>query len=181
MTKTVSFFISIMILSSCINKGIKSDMLPSIFSVINEQRVYQLENGDSIDVWPFHLFNIVEFTGVGNGMHESLNFKIIDTIQSCRINDKSQKYLTPEYNLSFSYETIDDSNNEYVSISFHPENKIVKLFKNEKYKILYYYQIEPKIHRSITSTDDFLEGYCIIDIVPLNEKFDKQNAPNYIN
>ena len=85
----------------------------SIFSFIDEERIYYLNNNDSVFVNPYQFFSIVEFKEIEFGMNESLVFTVIDSIQECRILNSKRSLKNTHEQLTFSFENfkmLDESN-----------------------------------------------------------------------
>ena len=175
---------NILILGFCVlfnacqfkNSNMSDNEYAPVFSVLNQERTYYLQNNDSVRVHPFQLFNIVEFKDIENGMFESLIFSVQDSIQDCKVSFQRNFYKNSSDNLSFSNESFKNfDNNNSIKVRLKTRNgDLIRTFrKNQKYKILYYYDIDSTVYRTNYGTDDFIEGMQIIDIVPLTEKFKK--------
>jgi hypothetical protein len=175
MKKIIKYLAILSLFTSC--KDEKENL--STLSFLNEERTYYLNNNDSVFVNPYQFFSIVEFKEIEFGMNESLVFTVIDSIQECRILNSKRSLKNAHEQLTFSFENfkmLDESNTLEIILDTREGELIRTIEKDKKYKVLYFYRIDPTVYRNNLGTDDFIEGMEIIDIVSVEEDFKKDKT-----
>jgi hypothetical protein len=170
---------SALLLLSCKQVNDNTKTTESSLLYISEERVVYYQN-DSITIHPFEQFNIVKLDAINNEMFETLEFSIKDTLQTIRVlgnNIPKQKYLANGNSLSIcNYKDfISDEKGATITFKTYSGKLSRRIEKGNEYKIIYCYKSDSEVRRTNVATDDLIEGYYIVDILPLNEKFEREN------
>ena len=177
--------IGVLVIVGCNNKADNNNLYNSLSFLDKDRIIYY--NSDSIALHPFEHFNIVKFETVEAGAFENpyVKLKITDTIQSIKLNSgEIIKVKVLDSALSFEAEN-DNSKYEYPysnvsSVQYKFKTDEVPFFrtieKGKTYKIIYVYQSDIEYHRIDPPSDAYNDGYIILDIVPVEEKFEREKG-----
>jgi len=176
MKKYILILTTTLTLFACTNTNTKSESNESSLNYIDSERDIYFKN-DSLTLHPFEQFNIVKFERIDNESALSLKFNVIDTIQIIKASaDKKNTRVIDQSIYIF------DNNIKYDNVSATIKLKTVNGYIDRKteigkeYKMIYCYFSDSEFHRIDPASDDYNDGYYIVDIVPLNERFEREST-----
>ncbi|NVN94689.1 MAG: hypothetical protein HXX18_05335 [Bacteroidetes bacterium] len=178
-----SFFLIVVLLGDCFGQTVKQKKSNhSKFCNIDEDRTI-INGNDTIVLWPFELFSIATFLDVDY----QDTFEKTYLIFQCSANDGKQYFS--DWQNNFKINDSEMSTNNGIAYKWNGNKIILKLEtveddlireikKGYKYKIIYCFESNSKLHRTNVATESS-DGYYIVDIVEYNKKFPRQIPTNY--
>lgn len=151
------------------NKSADSVCKIEIYNDIERHRIIY-EGKDSLVLWPFELFSVMKLKQVSiPGLYGSLEFEMDNGDSTIVFIDVLNKYT---YDGGFK----DDLwTGKKVILELKTIEGILKreIIKGEKYKVIYAYSNDSEVLRTNIPTEHAC-GFYIVDIIKLNEKFQRQ-------
>ncbi len=145
-----------------------------IYKDIEKSRTVYAGN-DSLYLWPFELFSIMTFKNVSEtGLYESLEFIMDKTNSTMAFIDALNKFT---YNGNFN-DTLWTGNKVIIKLKTIDGVLEREIIKGEKYKVIFAYISDSEVLRTNIGTEH-ASDYYIVDIIKINEKFQRQIPVSY--
>ena len=141
------------------------------FRNFDQQRIIIVDK-KPLSLNPFELFDIMTFENVYTGMFMSLHFVIPELKENIIFQEGLNKII---YNGNFNDSLAGISNNVKIKLDcLSGDSLIRKIYQKKKYKLIYCFSSDSELHRKPFPTEHN-DGYYIVDIVEINQKFERES------
>ena len=148
------------------------------FEKLDEVRTINF-NGKPLVLYPFEMFDIMTFEGATSGcLNPTIDFLVTDTGQKFSFDDNNNKIEWDELDFTEDLKTGDLVMKGMVAhillkCDCDEENIRRSLVKNREYKVIYSFKSDSELWRKPFPTES-TDGYYIVDVLELNEQFERE-------